>query len=133
MKTKKLLKSHKGEVTIDTAVLLLAAAFVIAAAFHIFPVFMEKQQLDTYASELCRTAEVSGCVGDGTAERAQELTENTGLKPEIKWSKTGKIQLGEKVTVTCTVTDNIGLWGNLGSIPVQIPARASGKSEVYWK
>lgn len=133
MKTKKLLKSNKGEVTIGAIVLLLASLFVIAAALHLFPVFMEKQQLDTYAAELCRTAEISGRVGDETTERAKGLTENTGLTPKITWSKSGKVQLGEKVTVTCTVTANIGLWSGIGSIPISIPARASGKSEVYWK
>ncbi|HCR44021.1 MAG TPA: hypothetical protein DIV41_05505 [Ruminococcaceae bacterium] len=133
METKKLLKSRKGSVAIDAVALIFASALVIAAAFHIFPVFMEKQQLDTYASELCRTAEISGRVGTETSERSKELTDNTGLTPKITWSQTGNIQLGGKVTVTCTTTADIGLWGNLSRIPVKISSQASGKSEVYWK
>lgn len=133
MKTIEILKSKKGEATTDGAFILLICVLAIAVALHVFPVFTAKQNLNTYAAELCRTAELSGRVGPETTEREQELTDSTGLSPKIEWSKTGKIQLGEKVSVTCTVTKNIGLFAGIGSVPVKIPASASGKSEVYWK
>lgn len=98
-----------------------------------FPCLTAKQQLNTYASELCRTAEVSGCVGNETNKRTQELTANTGISPDIQWSHTGKIQEGNPITVTCTITKEAGLWGGLGSFPVTLHGTASGKSEVYWK
>lgn len=129
----KLLKSKRGEFAVSTAVFLFLACLVIASVFYIFPCFTTKQQLDTYASELCRTAEVSGCVGDATDRRAQELTEDTGISPEITWSQTGEIQEGQTVAVRCTVTKETGLWGGLGSFPVTLRGNASGKSEVYWK
>ncbi|MDE5824183.1 MAG: DUF4320 family protein, partial [Lachnospiraceae bacterium] len=53
--------------------------------------------------------------------------------PSVSWSKTGNIQLNEEVTVTLTLERNIGLFGGFGSFPVQLKARASGKSEVYHK
>jgi hypothetical protein len=28
---------------------------------------------------------------------------------------------------------NIGLFGGFGSFPIELTAKASGKSEVYWK
>ena len=43
------------------------------------------------------------------------------------------IQLNEEVTVTLTLDTNIGLFGEFASFPITLRAKASGKSEVYWK
>jgi len=106
---------------------------VLAVAVSVMPVFITKNKLDTYASELCREAEIAGRVGTETTLRAQVLTEQTGLTPNITWSKTGRIQLNEEFTVTLTTQADIGLFGGFGSFPVTLKAEASGKSEVYYK
>jgi hypothetical protein len=130
---KKILKSKRGEGYIDVCVLVLCAMLVIALAVQVLPVFIAKNQLDTYATELCREAEISGRVGSETNRRAAVLTEQTGLSPRISWSKTGNIQLNQEVTVTLTLDRNIGLFGGFGSFPITLRSEASGKSEVYHK
>jgi len=129
----KLLRSRRGEGYIDVAVLVLCVMLVIAVAVSVLPVFVTKSKLDTYASELCREAEIAGRVGSETTLRAQVLSEKTGLSPDISWSKTGRLQLNEEFTVTVTMRVDIGLFGGFGSFPVTLKAQASGKSEVYWK
>lgn len=129
----KLLSSRRGEGYIDVAVLVLCVMMVIAVAVSVLPVFVTKCQLDAYAAELCREAEIAGRVGSETTLRAQVLTEKTRLSPDISWSKTGEIQLNEEFTVTLTMQVDIGLFGGFGSFPVTLKAQASGKSEVYWK
>ena len=129
----KLLKSKRGEGYIDVCVLVLCAMLVIALAVQVLPVFIAKNQLDTYATELCREAEISGRVGSETSRRAAVLTEQTGLSPRISWSKTGNIQLNEDITVTLTLEKNIGLFGGFGSFPITLRSEVSGKSEVYHK
>lgn len=129
----KLLRSRRGEGYIDVAVLVLCVMLVVAVAVSVLPVFVTKNQLDTYASELCREAEIAGRVGSETTLRAQVLSEKTGLLPDISWSKTGRLQLNEEFTVTVTLRVDIGLFGGFGSFPVTLKAQASGKSEVYWK
>ena len=99
---KKLRKRHSGEGYIDVCVLVVCAMLVLALAVRILPVFVVKQQLDTYAVELVREAEISGRVGTETNRRAAALTDSTGLDPDIRWSKAGRIQLNEEVTVTLT-------------------------------
>lgn len=128
-----LLKERQGEGYIDVVVLVLCAMFVLALAMRVLPVFIQKQQLDYYASELVREAEVTGRVGEETSRRAAVLTEKTGLTPDITWSTQGQIQLNSDVTVTLTMETNIGLFGDIGSFPVTLRAQATGKSEVYWK
>ena len=129
----KLLRSQRGEGYVDTAVLVLCVMLVIAVAVSVLPVFVTKNKLDTYASELCREAEITGCVGTETNRRAQVLTEQTGLSPDISWSKSGRIQLNQEFTVTATLQADSGLFGGFGRFPVTLEAQASGKSEVYWK
>lgn len=129
----KLLKSRCGEGYIDVAVLVLCVMLVIALAVSVLPVFVTKNKLDAYASELCREAEIAGRVGSETTLRAQVLTEKNGLTPNISWSKNGRLQLNEEFTVTVTLQSDIGIFGGFGSFPVTLKAQASGKSEVYWK
>ena len=130
---KKILKSKRGEGYIDVCVLVLCAVLVIVLAVRVLPVFIAKNQLDTYATELCREAEISGRVGRETSRRAAVLTEQTGLSPRISWSKTGSIQLNGEITVTLTLDMNIGLSGGSGSFPITLRSEASGKSAVYHK
>lgn len=129
----KRLRSRRGEGYIDVAVLVLCAMLVIAFAVKLFPVYMEKNKLDSFATELCREAEISGRVGTETDARARELEAQTGLHPSISWSRTGNIPLDQEVTVTISAQVNIGLFGGFGSFPINLTGQATGKSEIYWK
>ena len=128
-----ILKSRRAEGYVDVIVLVLCAVMVLALALRVLPVFVAKQQLDTFATELVREAEVTGRVGSETDRRAAILREKTGIDPDISWSTGGRIQLNEEVTVTLTLRKNIGLFGDFGSFPITLQAQATGKSEVYWK
>ncbi|WP_333657185.1 DUF4320 family protein [Tissierella praeacuta] len=129
----KILKSKQGEGYIDVAILVLCAMLVIALAVRVFPAYIIKQQVDTFATELVREAEIAGRVGSETTNRELLLREKTGITPTVTWSKSGRIQLNEEITVTVTFETNIGLFGGFGSFPVTLRADAAGKSEVYWK
>ena len=127
------LRDKRAEGYVDVVVLVLCAVLVLALAMRVLPVFIQKQQLDMFATELVREAEVSGQVGAETSRRAEILQEKTGLAPDISWSESGEIQLNEEVTVTLTLDTEIGLFGEFGSFPITLRSQASGKSEVYWK
>ncbi len=129
----KILKSKQGEGYIDVAILVLCAMLVIALAVRVFPAYIIKQQVDTFATELVREAEIAGRVGTETSNRELLLREKTGITPTVKWSKIGRIQLNEEISITVTFETNIGLFGGFGSFPVTLRADAAGKSEVYWK
>ena len=132
-KARSALKNRRGEGYIDICLLVLVAMLVLALCLKVLPVFVAKQQLDTFATELCREAEISGRVGSETNRRAAVLREKTGIAPDITWSDSGELQLNQEVTVIVTLRMNIGLFDSFGSFPVTLRAQASGKSEVYWK
>lgn len=135
---KKLLKSKRGEGYIDSVIIVMSAVLVIALAIKVIPVFITKHQLDTYATELCRTAEISGRVDSETTIRAQQLTQQTGINPGITWTAnyilgTNEVQLNDNISVVLTYSKDIGLFGSFGSFPVQLTSKATGRSEEYWK
>lgn len=130
---KHILKNNKGSGFVDVSVLVLAMVMVIALVIKVLPVFIVKQNLDTFATEIVRTAEVAGCVGSATTAKANSLKSQTGLNPTIQWSRTGNIQIGQEVTVTLTTTVNIGLFGDFASFPITLTSKATGTSEVYHK
>ena len=72
------LSERRGEGYVDVIVLVLCAVMVLALAMRVLPIFIQKQQLDTFATELVREAEVSGRVGTETSRRAAVLSEKTG-------------------------------------------------------
>ena len=128
------LREKRGEGYIDIAVGILCLMLVIALAVCLFPVFMVKQQLNRFADEIVRQAEIVGSTS--VNRRIEELREETGLDPEISWDcdyfEGSKVQLNGDIAVTLTCRINLGFF-QFGSFPVEIRARASGKSEVYYK
>lgn len=129
---RKLLRSKRGEGYIDVCIIVLVVIMILALFTAAAPVMTVKMQLDNFADELVREAEISGRIGAETTARARVLSEKTGLSPKIEWSRNGKIPLNQEFTVTLTVTLDIG-FGGFGSFPVTLTSKASGKSEVYWK
>lgn len=78
---KRILRSRRGEGYIDVCVLVLCAMLVIALAVQVLPAFIAKQQLDTFATELVREAEIAGRIGPETDRREQALREQTRPGP----------------------------------------------------
>ena len=81
-----LMKEKRAEGYLDTTVLILAAVMVIAIAVHVCPVYITKIQLDNFADELIREAEIAGRVDWETEQREITLREKTGLAPTVTWS-----------------------------------------------
>ena len=123
----------RGEGYVDVAVAVFAILMAVAVGFQVFPLFVAKMQLDNFADELIREAEVSGRVGAETTARYERLAEKTGMRPAVTWSTSGRIQLNQEVSVRLTIDAEVGLFGSLGSFPVTLTSEAAGKSEVYWK
>ena len=92
-------------------------------AMRVLPVFIQKQQLDTFATELVREAEVSGRVGAETSRRAAVLSEKNRASSGHFISSHGRIQLNEEVTVILTMDTNIGLFGEFASFRLRFAHR----------
>lgn len=133
-KIRKLWKSKEGEGYIDVAVGVLCLMLVVALAMTLFPVFMKKQQLDSFADEIVRQAEIVGSTD--VSGRIAQLKQETGLDPQIQWAcdyySGNKVQLNGDIHVTLTQRIDIGFFV-FGSFPIELKASASGKSEVYYK
>ena len=127
-------RNRRGEGYIDVAVSVLCLMLVVALAMTLFPVLMKKQQLDSFADEIVRQTEIVG--GTDVSGRIVQLKQETGLDPRIQWDceyySGNKVQLNGDIQVTLTQSVDIGFFV-FGSFPIELKARASGKSEVYYK
>lgn len=70
---RKILRDKRGEGYIDVAVMVLCVMLVIALGVRLFPIFITKMQVDNFADELVREAEISGRVGRRDFEQAESL------------------------------------------------------------
>jgi len=129
---KRVLKCNKGEGYIDTVVIVLVTMLIIALAMKVYPVFIVKNDLNAFVNELARVAEIEGRIGSVTTAKANELKETMGIDPTISWSRSGRIQLNEEFTVTLIQVVDIGFF-EFGSFPITLTAKATGRSEVYYK
>lgn len=129
-----ILKSKRADSYIDVCVAVFCIMLLLAFIVNFFPVFMAKYKLDVFASEIVREAEIKGSTD--ISERIKELRKETGLNPAIVWEcnyyKGNKIQLDNNINVTLTDTVDIGFF-IFKSFPIELQARASGKSEIYYK
>jgi hypothetical protein len=132
LKVIKILKDKRGEGYIDVVVILLVALLVIALGMKVFPVFVAKNELNTFINELSRVAEIEGRIGSATNIKAHELEATMDLNPTINWSTVGRVQLNDEFTVAATMVIDIGFF-EFGSFPITLNAKAVGRSEVYWK
>ena len=57
---KQVLRSKRGEGYVDIVVGVLCLMLVVALAVSFLPVFTAKQQLDLFAAEIVRQAEITG-------------------------------------------------------------------------
>ena len=134
MRLSKILKHQRGDGYIDAAVFVLAAMLILILIIKVVPVFIFKNQLNHFANELIRAAQITGTINISH----KELSNDLGISPdtvcwEAKTMSGNKVQLNEKITVTATIKYDIGLFENFGSFPVTLRSKATGRSEVYWK
>jgi len=126
------LKSKRGEGYIDVVVVVLVAMMVIAMAVKVYPVFVVKSDLNTFANELARVAEIEGRIGSETTAKKNELRASLGIDPAVNWSTSGSIDLNDEFSVILTLPVDIGFF-EFGSFPITLTAKATGRSEVYHK
>lgn len=132
MRFLKKLCSPKGSTYIGTTVFIMVMMIMLVFIMQVAPVFITKMQLDTYASELCREAEIAGRIGTEVETRLERLNESTGLNPTVAWSTNGKIQMGTTFSVNVSLQTDFSFFIFAGNT-ITLSSTAEGMSEVYWK
>lgn len=130
-KIRNILKCTKGESYIDVVVLILIVCLLISLAVNLFPIYMTKQKLDTFATEIMREAEIYGRIGAETTAEETRLRETLGIAPTITWSQSGNVQLNHEIEVELEIEVSLGFGGSFTDITLK--SKAQGKSEVYFK
>lgn len=132
MKRVKRLFNKRGNSYVGVTIFVMVMMMVLVFIMNVAPVFLLKMKIDTYAQELCREAEISGRIGSEVNTRLARLNESTGLSPNVNWSTSGKIQIGNTFTVTVSAQTDFSFFIFSGN-PITIASTAEGTSEVFWK
>lgn len=132
---RRILKDNKGAAYIELTIVLLVIMAIISVSMQIYPAFILKYNLDSFAHEAMRTAETSGQIGKEVDNKINRLENTLNITPEITWSteylEGKKIQLNSEIEVELIKEYTIKFLGNEIQIPIN--AKAKGRSEVYWK
>ena len=134
----KTLKNKKAEGYIDVAVAVLVIAFVLILMISIWSMITLKQDMTYMARELVEAATVSGRIGPEVEERFAELCAEAGFTPTVEFSAayfdyaTGKVQLGDVISVTLTTEMVLPGFGGF-ELPFDVSVTQSGLSRMYWK
>ncbi len=134
---KKVLKDNKGEAYIGFIVGIFLSLIVVVFALKLYPVFIAKAQLNQFANEIMREAEITAEIGTKMKNKIDELNKSLIEVDSISWDTkyingTKKINLNEKINVTVEKQVDIGFF-IFGSYPIDLSARETGASEVYFK
>jgi hypothetical protein len=133
MRLKKIIRAKKGDASyIGIAVLMITVATSLAVIVAISPIFIAKQDLDVYADQLIRTAEIAGSVGTDTDAQQNKLTADMGIEPDVRWNRTGNVPLGDTIALELTLICPVKV-GSLANFNITLKSKVTGKSEVYWK
>jgi hypothetical protein len=128
----KRLAANKGDSYIGVVIFIMIMMIMLVFILNVAPIFLTKMQLNNYANELCREAEIAGRVGTETTARLDRLNESSGMSPTVVWSETGKIQIGRTFTVTVSADVDFSFFIFSGNT-ITISSTAEGTSEVFWK
>lgn len=129
---KKISMDKRGEGYLDIVVLVLIAMMIIALGIKVFPAFIAKDRLNTFANQLLRESQIQGMIEIDYSHIVNEIDIET-VSWEANTLGSNKVQLDELISVMCTSNIEIGLFGDFGSFSIPLRSKATGKSEVYWK
>lgn len=136
---KKILKDNQGSGYIDVVVIVIVISLSAMLVMKLMPVFVFKQQLDEFATDVSKIISIEGSYNDIAKKKISEYQKESNLN-EIKVTldeteympSTAKIQLGDAIVVSVSGTYDISFW-QFSAVPIKLTGRGEERSEVYWK
>lgn len=129
----KIITNQRGNVTVDIVIIVFIVCMLLALVLRVLPVFLQKQKLDTMASELATYASNAGYIGTNTTDRLRLLATKYHCSPTASWSTSGEVQLNDSFTLTLSLKTTLPLFNRSSGIPMTLTSTSVGTSEVYWK
>lgn len=127
----KYLKNNKGQIGIEICLMIIFSMMVIVLAFNAFSCFIKKNDLDLFAEEMVKTAAFYGDTNHPEVQACYErLKEDTGMDPEFQFSPSGKVQVGNTITITMKKTIIFDGTGSV-KIPIDLESKRTELSREY--
>ncbi|HGS9095697.1 TPA: DUF4320 family protein [Clostridioides difficile] len=136
---KNLLEDERGFIdsTMGVIAIAIVASLFISLGFVIFPALDTQVQLNNFAKEIVREAQITGEIDKDVDKKMKNLEDNLVKPDKVIWDAkyitgTKKIQLNEEIKVRVEKTVDLGFF-DFGHFPVPLHGSHSGRSEVYWR
>lgn len=128
----KKIRCKKGTLFTNVPFVFMFFSILIAFFMKLYPSYILKGNLDTFASEIARVVSISGDTTNINVERRiKSLEKSLGVKPIIQYNKNGRINLDEEFIITISEPLNIDL--GFFKYRTILTSQSTGISEVYFK
>lgn len=135
----KVIKNKNGTSYINTIILVFVIAMVLALFIKVIPVFILKNNLNTFATNISRIVSVEGRYDTEVKNIIKEYQIANHMDDVVIdmdessfLSGTDKIQLNDIVVVKVKIKYDLGFF-QFGKFEVALNNKAIARSEVYWK
>lgn len=136
-------KQKKGAVMIWQIFEIILFCALIYTFISLWPVFIQKQNVDYIAKTLVRAVETNGRIDSSITDLQHELEDNFNLELDnVNWHTTyipgtNKIQIKSKFTLTVQDSATVRImnptFGEPLDIDIPLSKTFTGISQVFWK
>ena len=140
---KNLAKKKKGSIAIWQIFEIILFAALVYTFITLWPVFLQKQNVDYIAKTMVRAVETNGRIDSSITDLQHELENDFGVElDDVRWTTqyvpgTNKIQIKSKFELTVTDHATIRIMNPTFGDPLDINVPMSktlvGVSQVFWK
>lgn len=129
---KQKLRERKGNAYIETVFLIVFTVMVVVFGISCGGAIVGLFRTNVAAYEVKRMVAVDGKYDAAEQQKIASYLQNNNIKATVTCTASGEIPENSQFTVTLTSSATIGI-GGIKSVNITIPARATGRGEVYWK
>lgn len=130
-KIKSILKNNAGQIGIEICIMIVFSMMIILLAINAFSIVIQKQTLDYFAQEMVKTASFYGDTNhEKVLECYERLKVETGLEPSYTFTPSGKVQLGNPITIKLQLTVYLKATGST-DVPIELESTQSDLSRQY--
>ena len=136
-------KKKKGSIAIWQIFEIILFAALVYTFITLWPVFLQKQNVDYIAKTMVRAVETNGRIDSSITDLQHELENDFGVElDDVRWTTqyvpgTNKIQIKSKFELTVTDHATIRIinptFGDPLDINVPMSKTLVGVSQVFWK
>ncbi len=137
---RKLKEKRSAAEGFEICVSVLVICVMLSVIMTVFSGVFKAVQLQEAAGVIIAKASVCGGMTEEVIDELQRQADSTGLELTAAWDApdgwysqpNGQVQYGDDISVTVSAKVYLSFFGH-DLIPIELSAKRTGRSNVYWK